>query len=172
MEYIYTRTRGEAWKAAAEIFPTDYEKDEQSSKNAGYPIFRSTSQPNAWISNLNNGLELNFEDKDGTFRTIMIGITDEQPKKTTSRFGMTGEWSSDAVRRFCMYKKLYTDGSLKDFSNMLDMVAEGSPTIERVYKVAEDIYRHSSGAVQAAVTMPQIMGMIASELVTWKYVEI
>ncbi len=32
----------EAWAMADEIFPTDYMKDDQSSENAGYPIYRST----------------------------------------------------------------------------------------------------------------------------------
>lgn len=35
----------EAWAMADEIFPTDYMKDEQSSANAGYPIYRSTLDP-------------------------------------------------------------------------------------------------------------------------------
>lgn len=33
----------EAWGMANEIFPTDYEKDEESSRRAGYPIYRSTA---------------------------------------------------------------------------------------------------------------------------------
>lgn len=32
----------EAWAMVDEIFPTAYEKDDQSSASAGYPIYRST----------------------------------------------------------------------------------------------------------------------------------
>ncbi len=52
-----------AWEIANEIFPTDYMKDEQASKNAGYPIYKSTAQGvSAWISDLENRLEVNFPD--------------------------------------------------------------------------------------------------------------
>lgn len=54
----------EAWELANRLFPTDYEKDEQSSSNAGYPIYQSTAKGvNAWISDLGNRLELNYPDK-------------------------------------------------------------------------------------------------------------
>ena len=36
----------EAWAMADEIFPTDYMKDDKSSANAGYPIYRSTLDSN------------------------------------------------------------------------------------------------------------------------------
>lgn len=29
----------EAWNLANKMFPTDYQKDEESSKRAGYPIY-------------------------------------------------------------------------------------------------------------------------------------
>lgn len=54
----------EAWELANRLFPTDYEKDEQSSQNAGYPIYHSTAEGvNAWISDLGNRLELNYQDR-------------------------------------------------------------------------------------------------------------
>lgn len=57
------RTVEEAWKKANQIFPTDYMKDDKCSKNAGYPIFLSTAAGvNAWISDLNNRLEVNLPD--------------------------------------------------------------------------------------------------------------
>lgn len=62
---IHVSTIGEAWNLANQLFPTDYEKDEECSKNAGYPIFRSTSKtlPNAfynYICDLNSRLEINL----------------------------------------------------------------------------------------------------------------
>ena len=39
---IEVRTIEEAWTKANEFFPTDYNKDEESSERAGYPIYRSS----------------------------------------------------------------------------------------------------------------------------------
>ncbi len=53
----------EAWELANRLFPTDYEKDEERSRRAGYPIHHSTAYGvNAWISDLGNRLELNYQD--------------------------------------------------------------------------------------------------------------
>jgi hypothetical protein len=53
-------SKGEAWRKANEIFPTDYLKDERVSTAAGYDIYYSTVFSNAWISDLGNRLELNM----------------------------------------------------------------------------------------------------------------
>lgn len=60
---MVVRTVEKAWEQVNKIFPYDYEKDEKSSANAGYPIYSSTSadHPNNWISDLGNRLEVNFE---------------------------------------------------------------------------------------------------------------
>lgn len=44
----------EAWDEVNKIFPYDYEKNETASKNAGYPIYYSTTSDhqNNWISDL------------------------------------------------------------------------------------------------------------------------
>lgn len=58
---IKVYSREEAWKKADEIFPTDYMKDERSSQNAGYDIFKSTLPgEESWISDLNTSLEVNL----------------------------------------------------------------------------------------------------------------
>lgn len=36
MEHIKVSSVSEAWRAAARIFPTDYEKNEENSKRAGW----------------------------------------------------------------------------------------------------------------------------------------
>jgi hypothetical protein len=52
-----------AWIEAGKIFPTDYEKDDQRSERAGYPIYHSAAEGvNAWISDLGNRLEVNLPD--------------------------------------------------------------------------------------------------------------
>lgn len=54
----------EAWGVVDSIFPTDYEKDEQSSERAGYPIYRSTADGRYYdyICDLNDRLEINLHD--------------------------------------------------------------------------------------------------------------
>lgn len=56
------RTIEEAWNLVNAIFPTDYQKDEESSERAGYPIHRSTAEGhfNDYICDLNNRLEVNL----------------------------------------------------------------------------------------------------------------
>lgn len=63
----------EAWNIANEIFPTDYEKDEESSNRAGYPIYRSTAEGRYYdyICDLNDRLEINLHDGN---RTINVWI--------------------------------------------------------------------------------------------------
>lgn len=60
---IVVRSKEEAWNKADEIFPTDYIKDDMSSENAGYDIYKSTLKGvYAWISDLGSTLELNLAD--------------------------------------------------------------------------------------------------------------
>ena len=60
---IVVRSKEEAWSKADEIFPTDYIKDDRSSENAGYDIYKSTMKGvYAWISDLGSTLELNLAD--------------------------------------------------------------------------------------------------------------
>ena len=68
-------SKQEAWERADEMFPTDYIKDDVASTAAGYDIYTSTAEGvNAWISDLEDRLEINLE----TGKTINIGI-EEQP---------------------------------------------------------------------------------------------
>lgn len=60
---IVVTSKEEAWSKADEIFPTDYVKDDRSSENAGYDIYKSTQKGMyAWISDLGSTLELNLAD--------------------------------------------------------------------------------------------------------------
>lgn len=43
VKHIKVNSMSTAWEVAASIFPTDYQKDEESSKRAGYPIYKTTS---------------------------------------------------------------------------------------------------------------------------------
>lgn len=78
--HITVNSKREAWEKANELFPTDYEKNEQSSANAGYPIYTSTAKGNeSWISDTNVCLELTIVEGDyQSSETIYIDI---EPKK-------------------------------------------------------------------------------------------
>ena len=60
------KTIEEAWEAANKLFPTDYQKDEESSQRAGYPIYRSTAVDHFhfYICDLNDRLDLELESED------------------------------------------------------------------------------------------------------------
>jgi len=80
-EHYEFESRDAAWQKAKSVFPFDYEKDEESSKNAGYPVYRATreSDNNSWISDLGTRLELNIVDgKDRECNTINIWINDRK----------------------------------------------------------------------------------------------
>lgn len=72
----------EAWNMANEIFPTDYEKDEESSQRAGYPIYRSTAEGRHYdyICDLNDRLEVNLADNN---RSINIWIESGSDESTS-----------------------------------------------------------------------------------------
>lgn len=90
-------SREEAWKLVNRLFPTDYEKDEVSSQNAGYPIYKSTSSDEeyrfAQIADLKCRLEVN----DG-IQTINIWIEEKEVKTMAATIrSMTGEFEEYKV---------------------------------------------------------------------------
>lgn len=60
VKHIKVNSMSTAWEVAASIFPTDYQKDEESSKRAGYSIYKTTSTDESFsgfhISDLNTRL--------------------------------------------------------------------------------------------------------------------
>lgn len=84
--HIPAHSVSEAWQIVNRYFPSDYEKDEIGSKNAGYPIYRSTSEslPNAfynYICDLGNCIEVNLCDEDWQGSTIRVEIRDDQKEE-------------------------------------------------------------------------------------------
>ena len=73
---IKVKNYEEAWEIVNGIFPTDYEKDEEGSQRAGYPIYRSTADGHYYdyICDLNDRLEVNLQDGN---RTINVRIESE-----------------------------------------------------------------------------------------------
>ena len=87
--FSYTvKSEKEAWEKVNELFPSDYEKDEESSRNAGYPVYRSTSNslPHAWhnyICDLCTRLEINLVDENWNGTTININIVEDVAETAT-----------------------------------------------------------------------------------------
>lgn len=94
----------EAWELADRLFPTDdYEKDEERSSRAGYPVYHSTAEGvNAWISDRGNRLELNCcgkteniwieQDEDSSSGlSYKIFITDSNEAASLIAQGMSNE---------------------------------------------------------------------------------
>lgn len=71
---MIVKTREAAWKEADKLFPTDYEKDLDSTRRAGYPIYRSTTEGHFYfyICDLGDRLEVNMNDE-----TVNIWIKPE-----------------------------------------------------------------------------------------------
>lgn len=65
---LKVKNMAEAWDLANMIFPTDYEKDEERSLKAGYPVYGSTAEGRHYdyICNLNDRLEINLADGNRT----------------------------------------------------------------------------------------------------------
>lgn len=68
----------EAWEIVNSIFPTDYDRDSQSSERAGYPIYRSSIEYYDYICDLGCRLEINL--KDGN-KTINVWVVKEAEEK-------------------------------------------------------------------------------------------
>lgn len=89
VKHIKVNSISTAWEVAASIFPTDYQKDEESSKRAGYPIYKTTSTDESFsgfhISDLNTRLEVNMGNETVTiwveedaFEIVVKGLTEEE----------------------------------------------------------------------------------------------
>ena len=74
----------EAWNKANEIFPTDYECDNQRSERAGYPVYSSTAEGHwyDYICDLGDRLELNLSNGDTVSIWIEAGETDADDQPT------------------------------------------------------------------------------------------
>lgn len=89
MKHIKVNSMSTAWEVAASIFPTDYQKDEESSKRAGYPIYKTTSTDESFsgfhISDLNTRLEVNMGAEtvmiwieEDAFEIVVKGLTEDE----------------------------------------------------------------------------------------------
>lgn len=73
----------------------------------------------------------------------------------------TRRWNVLDVRLMCVREVLYTKGSDEEYTAMLEIVEDESfPTLEDIYRVAEDINRHSEDQ-----TVTNIMYMLVNSVV-------
>lgn len=157
---IKVKSIEEAWREANRLFPTDYMKDDQSSANAGYPIYRSTADGNnSWISDLNTSLELNIQNGKG-IETVRI-VIEPEPEITEEI-----RWLSSEIRNMCIENDWYTAGDVRAYSEMLEFVELNEPTKLNIYKVAQDILEHSD---DPELYVEAIMFVIANDVVKTFY---
>ena len=73
----------------------------------------------------------------------------------------TRHWNAMDVRLMCIREVLYTKGTDKEYDAMLESVEDESfPTLEDIYRVADDINRHSEDQ-----TVTNIMYMLANSVI-------
>lgn len=75
-KHFNANSTAQAWNKVNEIFPTDYEHDSDSSKRAGYPVYRSTADGHwyDYICDLGDHLEINLSNGD----TVNVWIKDDE----------------------------------------------------------------------------------------------
>ena len=81
-QHFNVNSISEAWQKVAEVFPSDYVRDDSSSARAGYDIYRSTVKSEGgnyqwyycYICNLGCTLEVNLTDDKWNATTIYINI--------------------------------------------------------------------------------------------------
>lgn len=68
------KTEFQAWEAVAALFPTEYKKDEEASKRAGYPVYRSIENHYDYFCMLGDRIEVNFSNG----KTVNVWIKPDQ----------------------------------------------------------------------------------------------
>lgn len=137
----------EAWELANRLFPTDYEKDEQSSSNAGYPIYQSTAKGvNAWISDLGNRLELNYPDKPSENIWIEHEQDGDDPSGLSYKVFITD--SNEAA-------SLIAQGLSKEPVQNCIQISHGGASCSNFNEMIPDIYKKQGKFYAALVYRPE-----------------
>lgn len=140
MELRVSSTK-EAWELASRLFPTGYKKDEDRSIRAGYPIYYSTEKgTNAWISDLNNRLELNYSNSES--ENIWIVQDEGKPSNLSYKIFITD--SSEAA-------SLIAKGLANTSAQNCVHVSHGSASGSVFNEMIPDIYKKKHGGFYAAL---------------------
>ncbi len=134
----------EAWKLANWLFPTDYEKDQERSSRAGYPIYHSTVEGvNAWISEFSDRLELNY---DGKSENIWIKQDEDNPSDLSYKIFITD--SNEAA-------SLIAQGLPKEPVQNCIQISHGSASCSNFNEMIPDIYKKQGKFYAALVYRPE-----------------
>lgn len=76
-------------------------------------------------------------------------------------------WSWSDIQRLCIKNDWYTRGDARAYGEMLDFVDKHEPTAINIYKVAQDILKHSEES--ECLYIEAIMFEIANEVVETLY---
>lgn len=116
----------EAWAMVDEIFPTAYEKDDQSSASAGYPIYRSTLDASCtdtyrpWYCQIADlGCRLEITVTMASWEQKVINIWIEAPAEEAAPHGLSGisPERKDLVKRLRRATFAYTREYLDELEN-------------------------------------------------------
>jgi hypothetical protein len=136
---IRVSSKSEAWEVANRFFPTDYMRDDVRSKNAGYDIYFSTADGvNAWISDLNDRLELNYPN--GSSENIWIA----QNEMTFRKIVMTADQGTQITAVVTMYgmkfstthyPEYYLDMKDEEFDSLAEKTVTDMRVVDGVLEV-------------------------------------
>lgn len=135
----------EAWELANRLFRTDYEIDEERSRNAGYTIYHSTEEGvNAWIADLKNRLELNYHDGS----TDSIWIEQDKDKSSTLSYKIFITDSNEAA-------SLMAQGLSNEPVQNCIQISHGSAPGSNFNEMIPDIYKKQGKFYAALVYRPE-----------------
>lgn len=128
-----------AWAKVNELFPTDYNKDENSSARAGYNVYRSTVEYYNYICDLGDRLEVNLAN--GETINIWIVENDEAAEVAAIMENSTGHGKRIEVELTTKESK-----ETKHFANYADMIKEW-----RFWFASGNIYKEDEETFQTMI---------------------
>ncbi len=156
-----------AWDIADKLFPGDYTRDDNSSERAGYPIYRATTEGSrAYICDLGDGLEINYDDGSSQRITIRPEVLEAERQQARELDDLTdkitwyqGELSKEtAQRKAAEEARALAQGELEDAREALaDKEAE-----------CDDLAMSVENALQHAEEMEAEARELAAEVMRLK----
>lgn len=78
-------------------------------------------------------------------------------------------WDPMEIREMCVAHDWYNAGTVKDYSNMVDMVEHMMPTPINMLRIAQDIHNHTTGEDPDGYAVDVILFTIANDVVMRYY---
>ena len=108
---------------------------------------------------------------DGKMNPLYL-ISENVPKgyeRPSSKITESRWWSSQNVIDLCVRNNFYTCGSNREYESMLNFVREHEPTVQNLYKVANDILCHSNDETNNNYVVTDIMMLLEKNTVLVDY---